>query len=191
MLSFVSVLGAQVYPEALMTIEQLRALIRDVPDFPKPGIVFKDITPLLADPAGFSRTVDLLGERLAGNGVQSLLAVESRGFLFAAPVAARMGLPLHLIRKAGKLPWETVRIDYDLEYGSDALELHTDVIEPGVRYAIVDDVLATGGTAAAAGELLSRHGAELGCFAFVIELLFLNGRKRLGTAPVESLIRYE
>lgn len=174
-----------------MTTEQLRALIRDVPDFPQPGIVFRDITPLLAHPVGFSRTLELLGERVSASRAQSLLAVESRGFLFAAPLAARLGLPLQLVRKAGKLPWETVRIDYELEYGSDALEVHTDVIRPEMRYAIVDDVIATGGTAAAAGQLLRRHGGELACYAFVIELAFLNGRERLGNGPVESLIRYE
>lgn len=173
-----------------MTIEQLRALIRDVPDFPRPGVVFKDITPLLAHPQGFARTVEMLAGRVEENRADSLLAVESRGFLFAAPLAARMGLPLHLIRKAGKLPWEKHRIDYELEYGSDALEVHADVIEPGRRYAVIDDVLATGGTAAAAGELLNRNAGELACYAFVIELAFLNGRERLGQAAVESLIHY-
>ena len=174
-----------------MTIEQLRTLIRDVPDFPKPGIVFKDITPLLAHPQGFARTVQLLADRVEQCGAQTLLAVESRGFLFAAPLAAHMGLPLQLVRKAGKLPWETLRVDYELEYGSDALEVHRDVIEPGTRYAVVDDVIATGGTAAAAGELVARHGGDLACYAFVIELAFLNGRARLGEGPVESLIRYD
>lgn len=174
-----------------MTIEQLRALIRDVPDFPQPGVVFKDITPLLAHPRGFARTIEMLAERVAATEPQSLLAVESRGFIFAAPLAARMGLPLHLVRKAGKLPYRTLRIDYELEYGSDALEVHTDVIESGLRYAIIDDVIATGGTAAAAGGLVERHGGDLACYAFVIELASLNGRERLGQRAVESLIRYD
>lgn len=174
-----------------MTIDEIRQLIRDVPDFPKPGIVFKDITPLLADPRGFARTVELLAERIAAHDAQSLLAVESRGFLFAAPVAAQLRLPLHLVRKAGKLPWETRSVEYELEYGTDSLEVHTDSIEPGVRYAIVDDVIATGGTAAATGQLVARHDGQLACYAFVIELAFLNGRDRLGAQRIESLISFD
>ena len=174
-----------------MTIEELRQLIRDVPDFPRPGIVFKDITPLLAHPRAFARTVDLLAERITANDANSVLAVESRGFLFAAPVAARLGLPLHLVRKAGKLPWETRSVEYELEYGTDSLEVHTDSIEPGTRYAIVDDVIATGGTAAATGQMVTDHGGALSCYAFVIELAFLNGRDRLGDHRIESLISYD
>ena len=174
-----------------MTIDDLRQLIRDVPDFPKPGIVFKDITPLLAHPRGFARTVDLLAERISAHDAQSLLAVESRGFLFAAPVAARLELPLHLVRKAGKLPWETRSVEYELEYGTDSLEVHTDSIESGTRYAVVDDVIATGGTAAATGQMVTEHGGALACYAFVIELAFLSGRERLGAHQIESLISFD
>ncbi|MBT8143715.1 MAG: adenine phosphoribosyltransferase [Gammaproteobacteria bacterium] len=174
-----------------MTIEQLRDLVRDVPDFPRPGIVFKDISPLLAHPTGFAAAVEALAARVSQHESDSLLAVESRGFIFAAPVAAQLGLPLHLVRKAGKLPHRTVGIEYELEYGSDRLEVHADVIDPARRYAIVDDVIATGGTAAATSQLLRDNGGVLACYAFVIELGFLNGRDRLGEYPVESLIRFE
>lgn len=174
-----------------MTIDQIRALIRDVPDFPRPGVVFKDITPLLARPRAFARSVELLAENINRHDSQSILAVESRGFIFAAPVAARAGLPLHLVRKAGKLPYESVGIEYELEYGKDKLEVHVDVIEPGIRYAIIDDVIATGGTAAATGQLVHNNGGQLACYAFLIELAFLNGRRRLGDTAIESLLTYQ
>lgn len=173
-----------------MTIDQIRTLIRDVPDFPRPGIVFKDITPLLADPPAFAGTVELLAEHIERHRPNAILAVESRGFLFAAPVAARTGLPLHLVRKKGKLPYRSVSVDYELEYGTDSLEVHVDVIEPHGRYAIVDDVIATGGTAAATAQLLANNGGQLACYAFVIELAFLNGRQRLTEGPVEALLTY-
>ena len=173
-----------------MNIDQLSDLIRDVPDFPKPGIVFKDITPLLSHAAGFASTIELMAERIRPYAPRSLLAIESRGFLFAAPLAVHLGLPLHLIRKEGKLPWESVGISYELEYGSDKLEMHVDAVEPGMPYALVDDLMATGGTAAAAARLVERHGGNIACFAFVIELDFLGGRARLGDRPIESLIHY-
>lgn len=174
-----------------MTLDQVRGLIRDVPDFPRAGIVFKDITPLLAHARAFQHTVDMLHDRLVSRGVESLLAIESRGFIFAAPLAARMGVPLHLIRKAGKLPHDTVSVTYELEYGSDSLEMHVDAVEPGKRCAIVDDVIATGGSARAAAHLVEGNGGNLVCCAFVIELVFLDGRSKLGDRAIESLIRYE
>lgn len=174
-----------------MTLQQLRDLIRDVPDFPKVGITFKDITPLLAHANAFQRTVDLLQERLEPRRVESLFAIESRGFIFAAPLAARMGVSLHLIRKPGKLPHETVSVSYELEYGSDSLEMHVDTLKKNGRCAIVDDVIATGGSAHAAARLVEENGGNLVCCAFVIELAFLDGRSKLGDRVIESLIRYE
>jgi len=164
--------------------------IRDVPDFPQPGIVFKDITPLLADPLAFGMAIDWLADCLAASGAGHILAIESRGFIFGAAVADRLGLPLQLVRKPGKLPRPTVGADYALEYGSDRLELHEDVVESGQRYALVDDLLATGGTAAAVARLVQQQGGELACCAFLIELEFLGGRGQLQQTPVSSLLRY-
>jgi adenine phosphoribosyltransferase len=168
----------------------LKAHVRDVPDFPKPGILFKDITPLLADAAAFHAVIEQLAARLAPHAPQGLLAIESRGFIFGAALALRLQLPLLLVRKPGKLPWHTAHITYDLEYGSDRLEIHRDAVLAGGRYAIVDDVLATGGTAAAAAELVRQQGGDVVCFAFLIELGFLQGRQRLGEAALESLLVY-
>jgi len=170
--------------------DALKAYIRDVPDFPKPGILFKDITPLLADPAAFQACIEQLAARLAAHAPQGLVAIESRGFIFGAALAQRMRLPLLLVRKPGKLPWHTEQISYQLEYGEDRLQIHRDAVQAGGRYAIVDDVLATGGTAAAAAELLRRQGANVVVLAFLIELGFLNGRQRLGGAALESLLHY-
>jgi adenine phosphoribosyltransferase len=174
-----------------MSINDLKRLIHDVPDFPKPGIVFKDITPLLADPEGFGYTVDLLADRLVAAGAQEILAIESRGFIFGAAVAARLSIPLQLVRKPGKLPRRTVGQDYALEYGSDRVEVHQSVIKKGTRYAIVDDLIATGGTAAATTRLVLRHSAQIACCAFVIELNFLRGREQLNGCRVESLLHYD
>lgn len=173
-----------------MTIDAIKAAIRDVPDFPKPGILFKDITPLLSNAMLFARTVELLAERIAGHKPDGIVAVESRGFLFGAPVAHRLGVPLQLARKPGKLPYRSVSVSYDLEYGSDRIEMHVDAIEAGKCYAIVDDLIATGGTAAATAELVELQKGKVACCAFVIELSFLDGVKRLGTRPLESLLRY-
>ena len=137
-----------------MSIEAISALIQDVPDFPKPGILFKDITPLLADGAGFRAAIDLLAERAALFDANGILAIESRGFIFGAALAAHLGLPLHLVRKRGKLPRASVTVSYSLEYGLDHLEMHTDAVQPGDRYLVVDDVIATGGTAAAVSKLV-------------------------------------
>jgi len=171
-------------------LELIRTRIRDVPDFPKPGIMFKDITPLLADPRAFTVTLDLLAGRVEAHGAQGIVAIESRGFLFGAALASRMGLPLQLVRKPGKLPYKTVSVSYDLEYGSDRVEVHVDAIAEGVRYAVVDDLIATGGTAGAAAELIELRKGKVACCTFVVELSFLEGRKRLGDRPVESLLIY-
>ncbi len=169
-------------------IARIASLIRDVPDFPKPGILFKDITPLLADPQGFVTTLDLLTEPFAGLGVQAVVGIESRGFIFGAALAVRFGAAFVPVRKPGKLPAETERVDYALEYGTDALEIHRDALKPGERVLIVDDLLATGGTAEAAGKLVRGLGAELLGWGFVIELTGLKGRARLQGAEVVSLI---
>jgi len=174
----------------LLSADQLKAVIRDVPDFPRPGILFKDITPLLAHPRAFQTAVELLGERVQAHGGQAIVAIESRGFLFGAALAARLGLPLQLVRKPGKLPYETVSMSYELEYGSDRVEIHVDAIQPGVAYAVVDDLIATGGTAAAAAGLVEMQRGVVACCAFVIELAFLRGRERLGQRPVEALLSY-
>jgi adenine phosphoribosyltransferase len=168
----------------------LKAWIRDVPDFPKAGVTFKDITPLLADPTAFRRSIELLAERVLPHDIGGLVAIESRGFLFGAALAQRHGLPLAIVRKPGKLPFRTHRISYELEYGSSVLEVHTDAIQPGRRYAVIDDVLATGGTAAATAELVRRLGGEVACHGFLIELSFLQGRGRLGGTAAESLLFY-
>jgi adenine phosphoribosyltransferase len=171
-------------------IRALRALVRDVPDFPSPGILFKDITPLLASPKAFTTSLDLFAEHWAGERVDAIVGIESRGFIFGAALAARLTASFIPARKPGKLPSARDRVEYALEYGKDALEMHTDALPRGSRVLIVDDVIATGGTASAAIELARRQGAEvLGC-AFLIELGFLNGRERLGGVPVLSLLTY-
>lgn len=173
-----------------MTLERIHALIVDVPDFPKPGIVFKDITPLLADPQGFESVVGLMAGHAAAAHAEGILAIESRGFIFGAALAVRLGKPLQLVRKFGKLPRETVSVEYALEYGTDHVEIHRDAIVPGKRYVVVDDLIATGGTAAATVELVRRRQAEVAACMFVIELGALNGREALGDCEVVSLVRY-
>ena len=168
----------------------LAKVIRDVPDFPKKGIVFKDITPILSDPGAFRAAVDGLAERYRGRGVTRIVAIESRGFLFGAPLARELGVGLAIARKPGKLPWKAVREEYALEYGKDALEMHVDALGAGDVALVVDDLLATGGTAEAAGRLVARQGARLLEYAFVVELGFLEGRKRLGADRVFALVRY-
>ena len=153
--------------------------IRDVPDFPKPGILFKDITPLLGDPAAFGVAIDRFAERYAAEPIDVIAGIEARGFLFAAPLASRLGKPLVPMRKPGKLPWDTHSITYSLEYGEASVEMHADAIQPGQRALIIDDVLATGGTVSAAVRLAERAGAEIAGLAFLIELEDLHGRDRL------------
>lgn len=173
-----------------MTAEDIQSLIRDVPDFPKPGIVFKDITPLLADAAGFRATIEWMAERAQGVGASGILAIESRGFIFGAALAYELGLPLQLVRKRGKLPGEVVSEEYALEYGSDHIEVHTDAVVAGSRYLLVDDVIATGGTAAAVVRLVESQDAEIAACLFLMELSFLNGREALGDHRVECLLRF-
>ena len=164
--------------------------IRDVPDFPKPGIVFKDITPLLLDVPAFSRATEGMAAAFGDAGVTKVVAIESRGFLLGAPVALALTAGLVPVRKPGKLPSARGRVEYALEYGTDALEMHSDALHAGDKVLVVDDVLATGGTARAAGDLVGAHGALLVGFSFLIELEFLKGRSRLGRTRAEALLRY-
>jgi adenine phosphoribosyltransferase len=173
-----------------MTLEELRTYIRDIPDFPKPGIVFKDITPLLAAGPALAEVVERIAERYRG-AVDTVLGIESRGFIIGAAVAHRLGLGLALVRKPGKLPHETFAAHYELEYGSDTLEIHRDAFAHKSRVLIVDDLLATGGTASATIELVRRLGGEVAGCAFIIELGFLSGRRRLDAPDVFSLLNYE
>jgi len=169
----------------------LRSLIRDVPDFPKPGIVFKDITTLTKDPEGLRVAVDALAGRYADANVDLVVGIESRGFVFGAAVAYKLGVGFVPARKPGKLPAQTVSAAYELEYGTDAIEMHRDAIGQGQRVLIVDDLLATGGTAAAAVELVSGLGGEIVAIAFLIDLAFLRGRDKLAGYEVFSLIEYD
>jgi len=171
-------------------IALLAGLVRDVPDFPKPGIVFKDITPLLADPRGLATAVELLAERFAEARIDTVVGIESRGFLFAAPLAVRLGAGFVPARKPGKLPSRVDRVAYALEYGTDALELHSDAIRAGSRVLLVDDVIATGGTAWATAELVRRQGGVVHAAAFLIELTFLPGRARLAPVETTALLAY-
>src|SRR6266581_4145240 len=172
------------------TVEQLYRRIRDVPNFPRPGVVFKDITPLLLDPALFRRTIELLAAPFRSFGVSRVISIESRGFLLGGPVALALEAGLVPIRKAGKLPAERGRVEYALEYGTDALEMHRDAVGAADRVLIVDDVLATGGTAGAAAQLVRGHQSELVGFTFLIELDFLKGRGKLSGERVEALLHY-
>lgn len=170
-------------------VGRVQSLIRDVPDFPKPGILFKDITPLIGDGPAFRLVTDLLAERVASMGIERLVGIESRGFIFGAALAERLGIGLAPVRKPGKLPWRAARETYELEYGTDALEMHEDAVL-GHRCLVIDDLLATGGTASATARLIERQGGQVAGFAFVVELDFLRGRARLGDRPVTSLLHY-
>ena len=170
--------------------ETLESYIRDIPDFPKPGIIFKDITPLLGSARAFDASIDRLARPFREEGITKVAGIESRGFIFGACVARELGCGFVPIRKPGKLPWSTRRHEYKLEYGTDALEIHLDAIHAGDRVLIVDDVLATGGTAAAAASLIRHFEAAVSAFSCVIELDFLNGRSRLDGIPVHSLLRF-
>ncbi len=168
----------------------LRDYIRNIPDFPKPGVMFKDITPLLGDPRAFRAAIEQLEQHYKGRGIDVIAAAEARGFIFGAPLAMSMGAGFVPIRKPGKLPYATIAQEYQLEYGSDRLEVHTDALSPGRRVLLLDDVLATGGTMRACRDLVQSTGAELAACAFVIELSFLGGRAKLEPAEVFSLITY-
>ena len=168
----------------------LRSLIRDIPDFPKPGILFRDVTPLLGNGPAFRTCIAQLCERLAPYKPQAIAGIESRGFIFGASVATELGIGFVPIRKPGKLPWKTRKEQYALEYGTDAIEVHEDAVAPGTRVALLDDLLATGGTAGAAIKLLQSLGGQVVVAEFVIELAFLKGRVGLSGVPAEVLITY-
>jgi adenine phosphoribosyltransferase len=170
--------------------ETLRAAIRDVPDFPKEGILFRDITPLLADPEAHRLAVEKLAEPFREDPPDQILAVESRGFIFGGTLAYVLGCGLVIARKPGKLPAETHKVTYDLEYGTDTLEVHADAITPGSKVLVVDDLLATGGTAKGALDLVERLGGELHGILFLIELTGLEGREQLGDAPIYTILQY-
>lgn len=171
-------------------MNNLKRLIREVPDFPKPGINFYDITTLLKDPAGWRATIDALKEHYAGLEVDVVVGIEARGFIFAPAMAYALGAGFVPVRKPGKLPAEAETVEYALEYGTDRLQIHTDAIRPGMRVLILDDVLATGGTAAAVASLVERMGGEVLGLGFVIELDFLNGRSKLSGRELFSLVHY-
>ena len=171
-------------------VERVRKLIRTVPDFPKPGIMFKDITPLLADPAGFTTCLDLIAERFAEDHPDTIVGIESRGFIFGAALAARMTASFVPVRKPGKLPWHTDSVAYELEYGSDEVHMHTDAIRPGAKVLLVDDLIATGGTAWATVELIKKQKGDLVGAAFVVELSFLKGKERLLPLEPYSILTY-
>lgn len=172
-------------------MDAVRSAIRDVPDFPKPGVVFKDITPILEDRALFKQVIDALALRYGPMKIDKVLGMESRGFIFAAPLAAAIGAGFVPLRKFGKLPYKTVAERYDLEYGTETLEIHEDAIRPGERVVVIDDLLATGGTAEASVKLARRMGGEVMELGFVVELRFLGGRERLAGLPVFSLIEFD
>ncbi len=168
----------------------LKSWIRDIPDFPKKGILFRDITPLLKNPAALQKSVSLLSERASGWTPGVVAGIESRGFLFGTGVALALGTGFVPVRKPGKLPYDTLRVEYDLEYGTDALEMHTDAVKPGEKVVLVDDLLATGGTMEAACKLVEKLGAVVAGCLFVVELTGLKGRERLAGREVESLVQY-
>ena len=176
--------------EARLSVAELRKAIREVPDFPKPGINFYDVTTLFRNAAAFRSAADLITERFRADSVDAVMGIEARGFVLAAVLADRLGTGLILARKPGKLPCATERESYDLEYGQAQIEVHRDAVQTGQRILIVDDVIATGGTAQAAGKLVERLGGSVPGFAFLIELTFLNGRERVGAERVFSLIQY-
>ncbi len=171
--------------------EKFYGAIRDVPDFPEKGIVFKDITPLLLDPRLLDAAVQQICDEFQSADVEKVMAIESRGFIFGAPVALRLGAGLVLARKAGKLPWKRHRVEYALEYGTDVIEVHVDSIAKGERVLVVDDVLATGGTAEAAGRVVEQAGGQLVGMAFLLELDFLHGRQKLEGIDVRALLSYD
>ncbi len=171
-------------------MDELRRIIRDVPDFPKKGIVFKDITPLLADPQAFKKAIDAMAASLKDEKFDLLVGIESRGFIFAAALAYALGKGKVPVRKPGKLPAKTVQVSYELEYGTDRLEIHEDAIQPGQAVVIVDDVLATGGTAKGTANLVEKVGGEVVALSFLIELEFLKGREKLAGFDVRSVLSY-
>jgi adenine phosphoribosyltransferase len=178
------------YPIPVMAELLAASLIRDVPDFPKPGILFKDITPVLEDPAAFQEVIDLMSAKALESGAEVIVGIESRGFVFGTPIALQCKLPFAMTRKLGKLPYERITEEYALEYGTNTVEMHTDAIKPGQKAYIIDDLMATGGTAAAARRLVERLGGEVVGFGCMIELTFLDGREALPGVPVNALLEF-
>ncbi|HEU4318835.1 MAG TPA: adenine phosphoribosyltransferase [Acidimicrobiia bacterium] len=172
-------------------VQNLEELVRDIPDFPEKGVIFKDITPVLAHPGALSDLIDAMAEPFTTSGITKVAGIEARGFTLATPVADHLGAGFIPLRKPGKLPYETVKEEYELEYGFDSLEVHTDAIAAGEKVLLVDDVIATGGTAAAAIRLLRQLGADVVGFSVFIELGFLNGASRLDGVPLHALLRYD
>jgi adenine phosphoribosyltransferase len=170
--------------------ERLKMSIRDVPDFPQPGILFRDITPLLGNAATLRLSVDMLAAQWRDQRIDYVVGIESRGFLFGMPLAYSLGIGFVPVRKAGKLPHQTITAEYTLEYGANVMEVHADAVPAGKRVVIVDDLLATGGTAAATVSLLQQLGAEVAGLAFIIELIALGGRAKLGSIPIQTLVTY-
>src|SRR6187399_3150923 len=183
--------GQVLMPLEFDAVAYAQRLIRNIPDFPEPGILFRDITPLLADPKGFHVVLDMIAHRFVGEHIDAVVGIESRGFIFGGALAARLNASFVPVRKPGKLPFRTDKVSYSLEYGENELEMHRDALVEGSHVLVVDDLLATGGTAAAAGELVHRQGAEVHAYAFVVELTSLGGRQRLSGAPVISIVRYD
>jgi adenine phosphoribosyltransferase len=168
----------------------MQSLIRSIPDFPIPGILFRDVTPLLKDRNGFRAAIDMIADAYAGARVDYVVAIEARGYIFGAPIAYKLGAGFIPVRKPGKLPFDKINVDYELEYGTNTLEMHADALANGERVLVVDDLLATGGTAAATGQLLKKFGAHVVGFAFLIELTELKGREKLPGCDVRSFITY-
>jgi adenine phosphoribosyltransferase len=173
-----------------MDMEQLKSKIRHVPDFPKTGILFYDVTTLLQEPLGFRAAIDSVASPFVDQGIELVVGIESRGFIFGAAVADRIGAGFSPVRKPGKLPSRTLRATYDLEYGTDSLEMHDDAVRQGQRVLIVDDLLATGGTARATADLVTRLGGTVHAFAFLIELVALNGRDKLAGQRIHTVLKY-
>ena len=173
-----------------MSADDLRAKIREVPDFPKPGILFYDITTLLKDPASFREVIDRMADQVKDAGVDLVVGMESRGFIFSAPLAYKLGAGFVPVRKLGKLPAETIEVEYELEYGTATLEIHKDAIQAGQRVLIVDDLLATGGTVMGTIELVRRLGGEIAGLSFMVELTALHGRQKLGEFTINTLLTY-
>jgi adenine phosphoribosyltransferase len=178
-------------PQELEPLRYVRGFIREIPDFPQPGVLFRDITPLLADPKAFHIVLDAIAHHFVGERVDAVVGVESRGFIFGGALAARLNASFVPVRKPGKLPYRTDKVSYSLEYGEAELEMHRDSLREGSAVLVVDDLLATGGTAAAAGELVHRQGAFVVAYAFVIELLGLGGRERLMPVPATSILQFD
>ena len=173
-----------------MFVEQLRAQIRNIPDFPKPGIIFRDITPLLSSADALEKAVELMAAPFIGKGIKKVAAIEARGFIFSCAVALKLNAGFVPIRKKGKLPWDTDFAEYELEYGTSAIEVHADAFVPGEPVIIVDDLLATGGTVGATLNLIKRQGAKVEGMSFLIELDALDGRSRFNDIPIHSVIHY-